>query len=115
MLSTTARRVVRGADLRSATLIIRHSSTSPDKPVISDVRPIRVEVLEGQTHYWCSCGRSKAQPWCDGSHNKGEPTSSRPVAWTVTKSGPMWLCNCKLTQKQPLCDGSHKQLKVKPA
>ena len=32
--------------------------------------PIAIEVEKGKSYYWCACGRSKKQPFCDGSHNK---------------------------------------------
>jgi CDGSH-type Zn-finger protein len=66
--------------------------------------PIPIELTAGTTYYWCSCGRSKGQPFCDGSH-KG--TTYSPLAYTPEKSGIAYLCTCKKTASAPLCDGSH--------
>lgn len=52
----------------------------------------------------CSCGRSKNQPFCDGSH---EGTSFEPLVWTAEKTEKKFFCACKATEKAPFCDGSH--------
>jgi glycyl-tRNA synthetase alpha chain len=59
------------------------------------------------TYYWCSCGQSKNQPFCDGSH-KGSDFS--PMAWTADADKRAFFCSCKHTKNSPLCDGSHKAL-----
>jgi CDGSH-type Zn-finger protein len=69
--------------------------------------PLMVELEAGKTYYWCSCGKSARQPFCDGSH---QGSSHAPVAYTPTKSAPAYLCACKRTRSQPLCDGSHAGL-----
>lgn len=69
--------------------------------------PIGVEVEAGKTYYWCTCGQSTKQPFCDGSH-KGSEFS--PMAYKAEASGKVWFCACKQTGKAPLCDGSHKNL-----
>ena len=76
-----------------------------DKPIIADNKPIALELTEGETYYFCACGRSKNQPFCDGSH-KG--TSITPKAFTAEKEGQAYLCQCKQTKNAPFCDGSHK-------
>ena len=61
------------------------------EPVIAQKSSYQVELEEGKTYYWCSCGRSKNQPFCDGSH---EGTEFKPVAFTAEKNWyrrPMWL------------------------
>ena len=63
--------------------------------------------LEPGTYYWCACGRSDTQPFCDGSH-KG--SSFSPVKFEVTEKRSGWLCGCKHTQDAPFCDGNHKKL-----
>jgi len=68
--------------------------------------PFAVEVEEGKTYYWCACGRSKSQPFCDGSHNG---TDFTPVKYTAEKSDTVYFCGCKATKNQPLCDGSHNK------
>ncbi|BCX82040.1 CDGSH iron-sulfur domain-containing protein 3 [Methylomarinovum caldicuralii] len=77
------------------------------EPVVAQKSPIPVEVEAGKTYYWCSCGRSKDQPFCDGSH-KG--TGFTPLAWSADKSATVYFCACKHTKNPPLCDGSHKAL-----
>lgn len=69
--------------------------------------PVRVEVEEGKNYFWCVCGKSAKQPFCDGSH-KG--TDFTPLKWTADASGPKWFCACKQTDGQPFCDGSHKKI-----
>lgn len=76
------------------------------EPVIADRKPTVLE-LEPGTYWWCACGRSKNQPWCDGSH-KG--TEFSPVKLEVTEKKRYALCLCKHTKKPPLCDGTHKNL-----
>ena len=74
-------------------------------PISAGTAPVGVELKKGETKYWCACGKSKNQPWCDGSH-KG--STIVPLAWTVPTDGKHWLCLCKKTKTGPLCDGSHK-------
>ena len=75
-------------------------------PLSPQRAPYPVEVKPGD-YWWCACGRSKNQPFCDGSH-KG--TEFSPVKYTATKEAKVWFCGCKLTGKPPLCDGTHKSL-----
>lgn len=76
------------------------------KPIVADNKPIKVELTANQEYYFCSCGRSKNQPYCDGSH---AGTEFKPKAFTAEQSGDAYLCRCKHTQNPPFCDGSHKQ------
>ncbi|MCK6449364.1 MAG: CDGSH iron-sulfur domain-containing protein [Alphaproteobacteria bacterium] len=69
--------------------------------------PYGVTVEAGRTYWWCACGRSKKQPFCDGSH-KG--TGLNPVQYTAAATAEVWLCGCKATKAQPLCDGTHNTL-----
>ena len=66
--------------------------------------PIGINVLEGNSYYWCSCGLSKKQPFCDGSH-KG--TAFKPLLFKADQSKKVFFCTCKQTNDQPMCDGSH--------
>ena len=75
--------------------------------VIAGRAPIPVDVEAGKTYFWCTCGRSQKQPFCDGSH-KGSEFS--PQAYTPGQPGRLWFCACKRSGKAPLCDGTHKQL-----
>lgn len=68
--------------------------------------PYAVEVEEGKSYYWCSCGRSKSQPFCDGSHSG---TDFQPVEFKAEKSETVYFCGCKKTANSPLCDGSHSK------
>ena len=78
-----------------------------DLPNIAQKTPFAVDVEAGKTYFWCSCGQSKNQPFCDGSH-KG--SSFNPVKFTAETSKTAWLCGCKHTANKPFCDGSHKAL-----
>jgi CDGSH-type Zn-finger protein len=77
------------------------------EPVIAQKSPYAVEVEAGKTYYWCSCGRSAEQPFCDGSH-KG--TEFVPLAYRAEKAGTVYFCGCKHSGKKPLCDGAHSKL-----
>jgi len=74
------------------------------KPKIAATEPVGVVLEAGKKYAWCACGRSKSQPYCDGSH-KG--TGIGPQIFTAEKSGEAWMCMCKQTQGPPFCDGSH--------
>lgn len=77
-----------------------------DKPVVANNKPNKVELKKGEDYYFCACGRSKNQPFCDGSH-KG--TSFKPKRFTVDEDQTAYLCACKHTANAPFCDGTHKQ------
>ena len=76
-------------------------------PEIGGTEPIPVDVEEGKMYWWCSCGRSANQPFCDGSHKE---TDFVPQGWEAPKTGKVFLCTCKRTGKAPLCDGAHNNL-----
>lgn len=78
-----------------------------EEAIIAQKAPYPVEVTEGKTYYWCACGRSRNQPFCDGSH---QGTGFEPVAFTAEKTETTYLCGCKRTANQPFCDGTHKSL-----
>ena len=78
-----------------------------DKPVIAQKAPFPVEVEAGKTYFWCACGRSANQPFCDGSH-KG--TGLAPVKHVAEKDGRVFFCGCKASGNGALCDGSHNRL-----
>lgn len=70
-------------------------------------RPYAIEVEAGQAYWWCRCGRSQSQPFCDGSHKGTEFT---PLKYESQSTRIVWFCGCKQTSVAPLCDGSHKKL-----
>ena len=67
---------------------------------------LAIEVKHGKSYYWCSCGRSSKQPFCDGSH-KG--TNFSPVLYKADLTKKMFFCNCKHTNNEPFCDGSNNK------
>lgn len=76
-------------------------------PKIVDRKPIKVEVKQGEEHYWCACGLSKNQPYCDGSHRTTDIT---PLKFIPEQSGDAYLCMCKHSKNPPYCDGTHAKL-----
>ncbi|NQZ56480.1 MAG: CDGSH iron-sulfur domain-containing protein [Lentisphaeraceae bacterium] len=70
-------------------------------------KPVAVEVEAGKTYFWCACGTTKTEPFCDGSHSK---TQKRPKMFKADKSETVFLCTCKKTKNPPFCDGSHGRL-----
>jgi len=75
-------------------------------PTIADNKPVKVALETGKKYYFCMCGRSSNQPFCDGSH-KGSEFS--PMAFECDTSKDYYLCRCKHSGNKPYCDGSHKQ------
>jgi CDGSH-type Zn-finger protein len=75
-------------------------------PQIAQNKPYVLE-LEPGTYWWCACGRSKGQPFCDGSHKGTEFT---PVKLELEEKSKVWLCGCKHSADKPHCDGTHKRL-----
>jgi CDGSH iron-sulfur domain-containing protein 3 len=78
-----------------------------ETPQIGGRAPRPVDVEAGKSYWWCACGRSKTQPFCDGSHSG---TSFSPIEWKAENTGRVFFCTCKRTNTQPLCDGSHAKL-----
>jgi CDGSH-type Zn-finger protein len=74
-------------------------------PVRASDTPFAVAVEEGKVYYWCACGRSAKQPFCDGAH---AGTGINPVKYQAPASKTVYFCGCKVTRNQPLCDGAHK-------
>lgn len=75
--------------------------------VVAQKAPIPVEVEAGKSYFWCVCGRSAKQPFCDGSH---QGTEFAPMKWTAEETKRVFFCACKQTAGEPLCDGSHNKL-----
>ncbi len=83
------------------------SNAENASPPICQKMPFKESVVEGRTYWWCACGRSKKQPFCDGSH---AGTGFQPVAHKAKATGDAYFCGCKRTEKAPLCDGTHARL-----
>ena len=77
------------------------------EPTIAAKQPIPVELEAGKPYFWCTCGESTNQPFCDGSHKGGEFT---PQKITVEESKTYYMCQCKHTANPGFCDGKHKNL-----
>jgi CDGSH iron-sulfur domain-containing protein 3 len=78
-----------------------------DTPTVAQKGPYQVELEAGKAYFWCTCGKSAKQPFCDGGH-KG--SSFQPKRFTVENTGTFNLCGCKSTDDGPFCDGAHNML-----
>ena len=76
------------------------------EPTIAQRTPYVVELAAGE-YWWCACGLSKRQPFCDGSH---KTTAFTPQKFSLSEPQKLWLCGCKRSANRPFCDGSHKKL-----
>ncbi len=97
------------------------------EPVVAQKAPYGVEVESGKTYFWCTCGKSSKQPFCDGSHSNGSHSNGShsngshsdgsethsefaPMKFEAEESKLLYFCGCKASQNKPFCDGSHKKL-----
>ena len=78
-----------------------------DKPTSSKKMPYKVSLQADKAYFWCSCGLSNKQPFCDGSHKKEGKFKS--VKFVTKESGDVFFCGCKMTNNPPFCDGSHSK------
>ena len=69
--------------------------------------PYKVKVEKDKTYFWCACGLSNKQPFCNGSHEK--EGYFKPVKYLAKSDKEVWFCGCKSTKHQPFCDGSHSK------
>ena len=76
------------------------------EPKIAAKFPKMVSLQKG-TYYWCACGRSINQPFCDGSHKDSGYT---PLSFIVKGKKDVWLCQCKHSKNKPFCDGTHNKI-----
>jgi CDGSH-type Zn-finger protein len=88
-------------------IIIHKEKRKMTEPVITQKAPFGVEVEAGKSYYWCACGKSATQPFCDGSH-KGSGIS--PMKYEATETKKVYFCGCRHSHNLPLCDGTHKSL-----
>lgn len=77
------------------------------EPIPAQKSPYPVDVEAGKTYYWCACGRSAKQPFCDGSH---KAVGLAPLPYVAAESTKVWFCGCKATGNKPKCDGTHAKL-----
>jgi CDGSH iron-sulfur domain-containing protein 3 len=80
---------------------------SESMPVMAQKGSYRVVVEAGKSYWWCACGKSSTQPFCDGSH-KGSGFS--PMEFKAERNVAISFCGCKRSGKQPVCDGTHQNL-----
>lgn len=78
-----------------------------DQTKIAQKGPYAVEVKAGKVYFWCACGRSDNQPFCDGAH---KDTSFVPEKFEARANKTVYFCGCKATGHSPLCDGAHNKL-----
>lgn len=78
-----------------------------EQPAIGGKAPIAVEVEAGKDYWWCACGKSANQPFCDGSH---QGSAFSPLQYTAPETKKAFFCTCKRTANGPLCDGTHNKL-----
>jgi CDGSH-type Zn-finger protein len=83
-----------------------------EAPLTAAGTPFAVDVIAGTDYWWCACGRSRSQPFCDGSHGG---TGLQPLKFSATVSATVWFCGCKRAARAPLCDGSHNRLSLSPS
>ena len=76
------------------------------EPVRASNTPYAVDVEAGKSYWWCACGKSAKQPFCDGAH---KDTGITPLKYDATESKKVYFCGCKATAKAPMCDGSHSK------
>ena len=78
-----------------------------ENPTTPQKNPYKIKVEKGKTYFWCSCGLSRKQPFCDGSHKMEGKFKS--VKYLAQESKEIYFCGCKITKHPPLCDGSHSK------
>jgi CDGSH-type Zn-finger protein len=78
-----------------------------DTPQIAQKGPYGVQVEAGKTYFWCACGRSQKQPFCDGSHTV---VGMAPIKFQADATKTVYFCGCKSSASKPFCDGTHKRL-----
>lgn len=81
---------------------------SPKQGHVYAKRPFKYNCKAGRAYNWCSCGWSRTQPFCDGTHkNQKMKIANKPLRFEVEETKDYWLCQCKQTSTRPFCDGTH--------
>ena len=81
-----------------------------NQPHCAQATSYEVDLRDGQKYFWCSCGLSQNQPFCDGAHKGG---AFKSLCFSVEESRKVWLCGCKKSKNPPFCDGSHAETNKK--
>ena len=79
-----------------------------EKPSSPQKNPYKIRIEKDKTYFWCACGLSLKQPFCDGSHKKEGKFKS--LKYLAEESKEIYFCGCKMTKRQPFCDNSHSKL-----
>ena len=78
-----------------------------ENPATPQTNPYKIIVKKDKIYFWCACGLSKKQPFCDGTHKGG---NFKSVKYLAKSDKEIWFCGCKRTKHQPFCDGSHSKI-----
>jgi len=78
-----------------------------DKPATPQKSPYKIKVEKGKIYFWCACGLSRKQPFCDGTHKKDGKFKS--LKYLAREDTEKYFCGCKMTKHPPFCDGSHSK------
>lgn len=77
-----------------------------EDPVIPQKAPYVIDTKPGK-YYWCACGKSSDQPFCNGAH---KTTEFKPIPIEITDEKKVAWCGCKHSGNKPFCDGTHKNI-----
>ena len=94
-------------DVRHNEIKLSYGEPLVSEPFVAQKGPYPIELQAGRSYWWCACGHSSQQPFCDGSHGG---TGLKPVIFVATETKTYYLCGCKHTKDKPFCDGTHSSL-----